>query len=386
MKRNCGDCRQPVEPTYRKQSADSANIGWLVCLLKRPPAALASLLVLSTLLTYAMIIPQRPAQTDPSETIPADLTVAAAMPTARPLDDLSFDEILAIMNRGNLPTPVQTSQEDELPLIPDPEPTDAPIVYDSSGVPQEPVLINAFTEDYALYYVKGNRTNIREMPFTDQPIIGTLEMGDTLTCVGHGLYWSKIETAEGLSGFVLTSLITTDVVAKPTPTPIPTPTPSPTPSPTPTSAPTQTPEPPPTTTTTTSSQNNGGSPLTEEQKAEIVALAKSCLDIPYVYGGTTTSGFDCSGFTQYIYRTLFGIVLPRVSSAQATAGVGVPISKIEIGDIICYDWSGNDGITDHVALYVGDGMFIDASYSARKVRIRPFNPSSPILTIRRIIN
>ena len=98
------------------------------------------------------------------------------------------------------------------------------------------------------------------------------------------------------------------------------------------------------------------------------------------------SGFDCSGLTTYIYKELFGIVnLPRSARGQATAGRPVTRDNIEIGDIICFDWSGGDGICDHVGIYIGSGQYIHASYSKGYVLEATLKASSPVVSIRRII-
>lgn len=87
-----------------------------------------------------------------------------------------------------------------------------------------------------------------------------------------------------------------------------------------------------------------------------VLIAQSCLGVPYVYGGKSLSGFDCSGFTGYVYSQL-GISLPRSSSSQASYGVAVEKSDLMPGDLLFFNTRG--GIS-HVGLYVGNGTFIHA--------------------------
>lgn len=83
----------------------------------------------------------------------------------------------------------------------------------------------------------------------------------------------------------------------------------------------------------------------------------------YSYGGTTTKGFDCSGFTSYVFNKM-GIDLPRRSSDQADVGKKVAKADLQPGDLVFFDTSGkiNGGIT-HVGIYVGDGNFAHASTS-----------------------
>ncbi|MFF2889879.1 C40 family peptidase [Paenibacillus sp. NPDC057967] len=83
----------------------------------------------------------------------------------------------------------------------------------------------------------------------------------------------------------------------------------------------------------------------------------------YSYGGTTTKGFDCSGFTSYVFNKM-GIDLPRRSSDQAGAGTKVAKTDLQPGDLVFFDTSGkNNGGISHVGIYVGDGNFAHASTS-----------------------
>lgn len=61
---------------------------------------------------------------------------------------------------------------------------------------------------------------------------------------------------------------------------------------------------------------------------QAVRMAQQLVGIPYVWGGSTTSGFDCSGLVQYIYKRAYGIDLPRISSDQARAGRRIGIGKL----------------------------------------------------------
>ncbi len=85
--------------------------------------------------------------------------------------------------------------------------------------------------------------------------------------------------------------------------------------------------------------------------AAVVEFARLFIGTPYVYGGTTPDGFDCSGFTQYVYGH-FGISLPRSSDAQGQVGVRIPASEALPGDLLY--WPG------HVGIYTGNGNHIAA--------------------------
>jgi cell wall-associated NlpC family hydrolase len=99
----------------------------------------------------------------------------------------------------------------------------------------------------------------------------------------------------------------------------------------------------------------------------VVATAEQFIGVPYRYGGTSPrSGFDCSGFVQYVYEEQ-GIDLPRTSRQMAGAGVAVEPSPraLEIGDLMLFQQGGR---ISHVAIYTGNGRFIHSSSSGHGVR------------------
>ena len=96
----------------------------------------------------------------------------------------------------------------------------------------------------------------------------------------------------------------------------------------------------------------------------IINLAYSFLGTPYASGGSSPSGFDCSGFTSYLFRQ-YGINLSRSSSAQAYGGQAVSLSDIQPGDVVCYP--------GHVGLYIGGGQIIHASVPGDVVKIASMN-------------
>ncbi len=94
---------------------------------------------------------------------------------------------------------------------------------------------------------------------------------------------------------------------------------------------------------------------------KIVTTAKKYIGVPYVWAGTTPSGFDCSGYTQYVFRQ-HGINLSRTTDTQYKEGVYVPRSQLQPGDLVFFQNTYRPGIS-HVGIYVGDGNFIHASSS-----------------------
>ena len=99
----------------------------------------------------------------------------------------------------------------------------------------------------------------------------------------------------------------------------------------------------------------------------IVETAKQFLGTRYVYGGASPSGFDCSGFTMYIYKQ-FGYSLPHTATGQWQSGIGTrvySISELQPGDLVLFnDPSRNAGkACSHVGIYIGNGQHIHSSSS-----------------------
>ena len=104
-------------------------------------------------------------------------------------------------------------------------------------------------------------------------------------------------------------------------------------------------------------------PLTVEvtfSGEQLVKTATSKLGTPYVWGATGPTSFDCSGFTQWVYRQ-HGISIPRTSGAQKSAGKIVSLSELQVGDIV---WR-----SGHVGIYIGGGQYIHAPTSGDVVKI-----------------
>ena len=93
----------------------------------------------------------------------------------------------------------------------------------------------------------------------------------------------------------------------------------------------------------------------------IVASSMQYLGVPYVFGGTTPSGFDCSGYVRYVFANA-GIYLPRTADAQYECGYPVSTSELVPGDLVFF--STYEAGASHVGIYIGDGSFINASSSS----------------------
>lgn len=100
----------------------------------------------------------------------------------------------------------------------------------------------------------------------------------------------------------------------------------------------------------------------------IVAYAESLLGTPYVWGGTSTSGFDCSGFCQYVYEQM-GYSINRTADAQMDNGTSVSMSDLQPGDLVFFVGTYSCSGASHVGIYIGNGNFIHASSSSGCVKI-----------------
>lgn len=122
--------------------------------------------------------------------------------------------------------------------------------------------------------------------------------------------------------------------------------------------------------------SRGGSPISNDN---VVAYASNFLGTPYLWGGTTPSGFDCSGFTQYVYRH-FGISVGRTTYDQINDGVGVSRDQLQPGDLIFFGKGGNP---THMGMYVGNGAMIHAPHTGDVIKISSIDRSDYI-TARRV--
>ena len=104
--------------------------------------------------------------------------------------------------------------------------------------------------------------------------------------------------------------------------------------------------------------------------SQIISTAKKYIGVRYRSGGTSANGFDCTGYTQFVYNQ-FDISLPRTTTDQAKVGTQLSKSELEIGDLIIFKNTYRSGPA-HAGIYVGNGQFIHAS-SSKGVRIDSLN-------------
>lgn len=195
-------------------------------------------------------------------------------------------------------------------------------------------------------------TNIRSKPSTSSDIIMLVSINTALEVIGEEGDWYKVNTSEG-EAYVSKDLLSNSRVNITNRGGINR-----------TSDSTEKKE---STTSKTTTENTGTS--SSAKASEIVSYAKKFLGVPYVYGGASPSGFDCSGFTMYVYNH-FGISMRHGAQAQAKLGEKITANKsskssllnnLEVGDLVFFlDYETMDEI-GHCGIYIGDGNFIHAS-------------------------
>ncbi len=187
--------------------------------------------------------------------------------------------------------------------------------------------ITAFAVEFPCTgYLTGNNVNMRSGPDTIYGSYGKISVGDTVQLIGQEGNWFKISTPLAACGYAYISAdyISTSAAAA--------------------------------TSKASSAITYGGASGNVSAGQRVVQIAEQFLGLPYVYGGSTPAGFDCSGFTSYVFKQL-GYTLHRVSADQINNGVPVSKSELQPGDLLLFKKQGASRI-HHVGIYVGDGMMI----------------------------
>ncbi|APX71618.1 C40 family peptidase [Companilactobacillus allii] len=115
-----------------------------------------------------------------------------------------------------------------------------------------------------------------------------------------------------------------------------------------------------TTTTDTTTDNS------QSSVDSVISTAKQYLGTPYVWGGKTPSGFDCSGFTSYVFQQATGKSIGSYTVAQESAGTKEAVSQASAGDLLFW---GGQGSSYHVAIYLGNNQYIAAPQPGQSVKI-----------------
>jgi X-X-X-Leu-X-X-Gly heptad repeat protein len=123
--------------------------------------------------------------------------------------------------------------------------------------------------------------------------------------------------------------------------------------------------------------------VAKQGAAPLIALAEKYIGLPYKWGGTSPkTGFDCSGFVQWLYAQQ-GVQIPRVTYDQANAGTPVEKADLKPGDIVFFEPSAKG--PGHEGLFIGDGKFIESPHTGASIRISTLADRSDYTGARRVI-
>lgn len=222
-----------------------------------------------------------------------------------------------------------------------------------------------------IMYVNSQSVNVREQADKNSNVVKQLTLNNQVTVISTENGWSQIDI-NGTKGYIAESLLssTKQETSRSSTTTRGTTTQSTQTTAqnknTTTNTNTNTNKTTNSSTTTTQTNTTASTPVTTESTTSgtgnsVVPYAKQYLGCRYVYGGTSPSGFDCSGFTQYVYRH-FGVSLNRTAAAQYSNGTAV--TSLQAGDLVMF---GKSGI-NHVGIYIGGNTFIHAANSKSGVR------------------
>ncbi len=223
--------------------------------------------------------------------------------------------------------------------------------------------------------------NLRSEPSTDALVLTTLDKGDKVSVYSCSGNWYKVKTSNGKVGWIFTDFISMpnssrsivesaeEVTKKASKT-----------------EKKETPK---------KQEAPSTGAQADEQKdtstfgQKLVAKAKKYLGVKYVYGGSSPSGFDCSGFTKYVYDSM-GVNLERVAADQAQHGTKVSKANLKPGDLVFFDTNGGHNYINHAGIYIGNGQFIHASSgrSSHKVVISDLSEGfyqNAYMTARRMV-
>ena len=183
-------------------------------------------------------------------------------------------------------------------------------------------------------YISSNASaHFRSGPSTSSQSLGKLPKNTKITITGEENGWYKV-SYNGKEGYISKSLVTEG-------------------------------EPPATTSSRSQEEPRSATTTTQASSNNVVQVAESYAGSRYVSGGSSPSGFDCSGFSQYVFGKC-GVTLSRTSYTQATQGTAVNKSELQPGDLLLFHYYGSSSI-GHVGIYVGNGKFIHAANSNRGV-------------------
>lgn len=194
----------------------------------------------------------------------------------------------------------------------------------------------------AVGIVAGDVVNVRSGPSTEHAVVGQLTRGTVADVDGYENGWYHIN-CNGISGWMIGDYISVREVS------------------------------------------DADRYADRSVGQRIAEYAKGFVGTPYVYGGTTPAGFDCSGFTQYVFRQ-FGYPINRIAADQGSNGLWVARENMTAGDLMLFTSDGCTAI-NHAGIYVGGGMMVHAAQNGQGVKLSDINTDYYIrnlVVVRRI--
>jgi len=270
------------------------------------------------------------------------------------LKNVKENEKVTIITENNRWTYIQTEDQSGWVLAADlgevTEP--APVAEPEPTPTPEPT---AKPETTKTGYINSDNVNLRQKDSTSSDVIRKLKINTELKVVSEGSKWAKVEV-DGKVGYVSKEYISdkkTEVTSRSL------------------------------TTERKTEETKQEEEVKQEEtpKAEVpkqsetgaskadelIALAKTFLGNKYVYGASGPKNFDCSGYTQYLYKQ-YGISLPRTAAGQIKKGTAVEKSELQKGDAVFFQ-DGARTKVGHVGIYIGNNSFIHSSSGAGEVTI-----------------
>lgn len=175
--------------------------------------------------------------------------------------------------------------------------------------------------------VESGAVNLRAKPDAASEHLATLNMGDTAYIIGFNCGWYKVQY-EGQTGYIRSDLLALMEAPK-----------------------------------TNSQAVVGKAPVVVTQGDKAVNIAYDYMGVPYVWGGTTPKGFDCSGFTKYVFAQM-GVTLNRTAAQQLNNGYKV--TDLKTGDLVFFENTyATSAAASHVGIYIGNNQFIHAAGSVK---------------------
>ena len=217
------------------------------------------------------------------------------------------------------------------------------IANGKEGYVSSEYLTGSLTTDFSLGSAKivcDTSVNFRSQPNTSSSVLASLRNGTVVSVTGVQGGWFKV-TYNGQKGYVHPDYLSFSNVQG-----------------------------------SGSTDSSGSSSITppsnsvsyngsSEKRAAVLEYAAQFLGTPYVYGGSTPSGFDCSGFTSYVFKNTVGSI-PRVAQAQFDATTRVSMDELLPGDLVFFGSSASS--ISHVGIYVGNNQFIHSPHTGDVVK------------------